>query len=80
MIEENQIEDQVGEIMKWNDDGFNSIKNVVSRQPVVKQASAVPAVGLLHSADVILPAAEPQDQAAGDLRGFLDSHFANRKF
>jgi hypothetical protein len=80
MIEANQIEDQVGEILKWNDDGFNSIKNVVARQPVIKQASAVPTVGLLHSADVILPAAEPVDQAATDLKGFLDTHFANRKF
>ena len=80
MIENDQVEDQVGEIMKWNDDGFNSIKNIVTRQPVIAKKASMPSVGLLHSSDVIMPAGESQEQGDVDLRGFLDSYFENRKF
>ena len=77
MIETTQIDSQVSEIMKWNDDGFNSIKNIVGNQPVVKKAS-IPNVGLLSSGDVILPMAEVASQDV-DLNSFLADYFKGKK-
>jgi hypothetical protein len=83
MIEGSQMKEQVDEIMKWNDDGFTSVKRMIGRQPVVKQAS-VPMVGLLHSGDVILPAAGAFSASGGngdgDIKNYFDSYFANKKF
>ena len=77
-ISESQVDAQASDIMKWNDAGFDSFKNILAKQPVVKQAS-VPAVGLLDSGSVILPAAQPTEQVGGtDIKGFFDEYF-NKK-
>jgi len=75
MIEASQIEYQVGEIMKYNQAGFDSVKRLIEKQAAVKTAS-VPQVGLLSSGDVILPAAQRPTQAGGaDIKGFFDAYF-----
>jgi hypothetical protein len=77
-ISESQVDAQASDIMNWNDAGFESFKGIIAKQPVVKQAS-VPAVGLLDSGSVILPAAEPTERVGGtDIKGFFDEYF-NKK-
>ncbi len=78
IIEENQVKSQVAEILKWNDAAFDSTKRMVLKQAIKKQAS-VPQVGLLHSGDVILPAAErtAEQQSLVDV---FTGYFAGRKF
>lgn len=46
---------KVDEIMKYNDDGFDSVKKIVARHPVTnlrKQAGQMPQVGLIGSGEV----------------------------
>lgn len=80
VIEANQVDQQVDEIMKWNDEGFNSVKNIVARQaPLAKQAS-VPEVGLLSTAEVVLPSATPASQDQVNVKDVFDDYFKDRKF
>jgi hypothetical protein len=44
---------QVNEIMKFNDEGFESLKRVVSRHNLVKEAGHVPQVGLIGSSESV---------------------------
>ena len=71
------INEQVNEIMNWNDSNFDSLKRLIARQPVQKKASAMPQVGMLGVGEVIVPApaAEPSD-----LRTALSAMFANKKY
>jgi hypothetical protein len=83
MIDHGQIDDQVNEIMNWNEAGFNSVKNMIGRKPVVKQAS-IPNVGLLHSGDVILPSAqfagvESVSSNGSEIKNYFESYFANKR-
>lgn len=80
MIENNQVKDQVDEIMKWNDEGFDSMKRVVAKQAMRKQASALPQVGMLGTGDVILPSFTENRKDEGDLVSALSSVFAGRKY
>lgn len=75
-----QVDSQVEDILKWNDAGFESIKNILAKQATVKQAS-VPMVGLLDSGQVILPVVGGIEKTAGntDIRGLFDSYFENKK-
>lgn len=79
MIEHNQVKDQVEEILKWNDEGFDSMKRVIAKQAMRKQASAVPQVGMLGTGDVILPSFS-EERKEGDLVSALSSVFAGRKY
>ena len=49
------ISSQVDEIMKFNDEGFETLKRVVARHsPIIrKEASRLPNVGLIGSGDVV---------------------------
>jgi hypothetical protein len=78
MIEDSQVKSQVAEILKWNDAAFDSSKRMVMKLAIKKQAS-VPQVGLLHSEDVYLPAAEPtaEQQSLADI---FAGHFAGRRY
>jgi hypothetical protein len=83
MLENDQVDTQVEKILKWNDEGFESVKNIVAKKSEIeKSASAVPTVGLLHSDQVILPSAQASQQSSDqvELRAVLDQHFANKKF
>jgi hypothetical protein len=68
---------QVDEIMKWNDDAFESMKRVVAKHAPLalqKQASAVPQVGLIGSGDTYQSAGEV------DFQSELDRAFSGRKY
>jgi len=79
IIDQNQLKSQVDEILQWNDEAFESTKRIIAKQAIKKQA--MPQVGLLHSSDVILPAAEAaQTQEHTDLVSVFSGMFANRKF
>jgi hypothetical protein len=78
MISEAQVDSQVGDIMKWNDAGFESFKNILARQPQINKQASLPVVGLLDSGSVILPAAESVQQGGTDIKGFFDSYFASK--
>ena len=76
MIAESQVDSQVGEIMKWNDAGFESFKNIVSRSPMVRQAS-VPMVGLTESS-FLVPSTSFEKTASSkesDLVSIFTEHF-----
>jgi hypothetical protein len=61
---------QVTEMLEWNDQSFDSMKKMVSRQAVVKKAS-IPQVGILGN-EMNIPAPEA---APSDLRNQLDAVF-----
>jgi hypothetical protein len=77
MIAESQVDSQVGEIMKWNDAGFESFKSLVSRTPMVRQAS-VPMVGLTDSG-FLTPSGSFEKTASksdeSDLLSAFNAHF-----
>jgi len=71
------LSSQVDEIMKYNDDAFDSLKRVVARHAplsIKKEASRVPQVGLLGN-DEPTASAEPDD-----LFSSLNRAFANRRY
>lgn len=70
------LNQQVGELMKFNDDGFESMKRWVERQPFAKTAS-IPQVGLMGGGEVVLPAPEA---APSDFVSELERAFSNRKY
>lgn len=59
MISDNQsaVSQQVNDLMNFNDEGFDSMRRFVERQPIAKQASAMPVVGYIDS-DAVVPAPE----------------------
>jgi hypothetical protein len=77
MISEAQIDSQVNDIMKWNDAGFESIKNILARQPSMNKQASLPVVGLLDSGSIILPGAHsaPQNQ---DMKTIFDNYFDSK--
>lgn len=85
-IVEAQVDKQVEDIMKWNDEGFESVKRMIDRQSSIpKQASTtVPSVGLLDAGAVLLPAAESQSLnktasiGGSNLKEFFDDYFAKQ--
>lgn len=67
---------QVDEIMKYNDDAFESLKRVVAKHAPLalkKEASRLPRVGLLG-------AEEPVAQESEDFVSSLNRAFANRRY
>ncbi|HVI41797.1 MAG TPA: hypothetical protein VM577_14185 [Anaerovoracaceae bacterium] len=70
------LNQQVNELMKFNDAGFDSMKRWVEKQPFAKTAS-IPQVGLIGSGEITLPAPEA---AASDLVADLERAFSNRKY
>lgn len=55
---------QVSEIMKFNDDSFDSLKRVIARhQPIQKEASSIPRVGLIGSGEISTKVAEEDLQS-----------------
>ena len=68
---------QVDEIMKWNDEAFESMKRVVAKHAPLslkKEASGVPQVGLIGSGDQFSQNAEV------DFQSELDRAFSGRKY
>ena len=78
MIDTSQVNQQVKEILSWNDEGFSSVKNIVAKQEPLSKTASVPQVGLLHSGDVYLPSAVSAGERTGtsELVAALESHFA----
>lgn len=70
------INEQVNEIMNWNDENFDSLKRLIARQPVQKKAS-MPQVGMLGTGEVIVPTPAAE---TSDLRSALNAIFANKKY
>lgn len=71
------IKDQVAEIMKFNDESFESLKKVISRHAprgLTKEAS-IPQVGLLSN-DVSMPLTSE----SSDLESELERCFANKRY
>ncbi len=68
------INTQVNELMKFNDEGFDSMKRWVDRQAgQVKQAS-IPVVGLVDSGEDTIKKSDL------DMKAALEAHFSGRKF
>jgi len=78
MINEAQVDSQVNDIMKWNDAGFESFKNILARQSVMTRQASIPMVGLLNSGEVILPMAKTASQGETDIKGFFDNYFESK--
>jgi hypothetical protein len=81
MIDTSQVNQQVKEILSWNDEGFSSVKNIVAKQEPLAKTASVPQVGLLHSGDVYLPSAVSSAAGSGsnELTAALSAHFANKR-
>jgi len=59
------IGNQVDEIMKWNDESFESVKRVIANQkPTVKTAGRMPQVGFIGTSDNTSSVTEVDDFAA----------------
>lgn len=72
------ISSQVDEIMKWNDDAFESCKRVIAKQTaqtVKKQASHMPQVGMIGSGDTLT-----QNPNSVDLQSELETAFSGRRY
>lgn len=70
------VSEQVGEIMKFNDDAFDSMKRWVDRQDTVKTAS-IPSVGMRSNGDMIVFPTPEASQS--DLATELGKMWAGRK-
>lgn len=70
------INAQVEEVMKWNDDAFESMKRVIAKQKPLafKKEASLPQVGLIGSGDVYTKNTEL------DLQSELDKAFSGRKY
>lgn len=82
MIDTSQVNQQVKEILSWNDEGFTSVKNIVAKQEPLAKTASVPQVGLLHSGDVYLPSAvssAAEGSGSTELTAALTAHFANKR-
>ena len=76
LISEAQLEAQVSDIMKYNDEGFDSLKRIVAKQPSINKQASIPSVGFMDSGALILPSAQPVEQPNGsDIKGFFDNYF-----
>jgi hypothetical protein len=69
------VKEQVKAVMAFNDEGFDSFKRYVDRQPLTKQASELPMVGL-GSDNVVFPAPQSDEP---DLTGGLDQLWNGRR-
>jgi hypothetical protein len=80
MISEAQIDSQVNDIMKWNDAGFNSFKDILSRQPSMSKQASIPMVGLLSSEEVMLPEriAKQAGKESQDVKSYFDTYFDSK--
>ncbi len=63
----NAVSAQVDEIMKFNDDSFESLKRVVARHPVTnlrKEGGRIPQVGVIGSGEITATASAEDDWSA----------------
>lgn len=73
--ERNAVSSQVDEIMKFNDDSFDSLKRVVARHPVTnlrKEGGRMPQVGMIGSGDL----STPTSPAEGNMFDQLSAAFS----
>lgn len=75
MIAGNQVTAQVEDIMKWNDAGFDSMKNIIARQSTVKQASIPAGFGTVESSLLIPTSIEKTASEKIDLVSVFSEHF-----
>jgi hypothetical protein len=72
------LNQQVSELMGFNDEAFDSMKRYVDRSPFAKQASALPQVGMIGAShEVVVPAPEA---AGSGLVSEYEALFANRRY
>lgn len=75
-INEAQVDAQVSDIMKYNNEGFESMKKIIAKQPAINKQASIPSVGFMDSGALILPSAQPVEKASGaDIKGFFDNYF-----
>lgn len=68
---------QVNEIMKWNDEAFDSMKRVIAKHaPLSLSKKAMPQVGIMDSA----PEQLTKEAQSDDLASALEQHFSSRRF
>src|SRR5690606_1910173 len=82
MIDDGQINQQVSEIMKWNDESFTSLKNIIAKTPAVNvKTASVPQVGMLHSEELYLPSATAASQgvAGQEISELLEARWAKKR-
>jgi hypothetical protein len=64
-INQNQISSQAAEIMKWNDEAFESLKRTLLKNKSSEKANVVGNIGLLSSGDIYLPGVKVATASAG---------------
>lgn len=68
---------QANEILGWTDENFDSIKRLIARQPLSKNASAMPQVGMIGTGDITIPAPEAEPS---NMRVQLESLWAHKRY
>jgi conjugal transfer/entry exclusion protein len=68
-----QVSEQVNQILKWNDEGFESVKGLVAQNSLAK--TAMPQVGITNPQDVVLLPGNPDSADAADLKTALAALF-----
>jgi len=69
------ISAQVDDIMKWNDEAFDSFKRVIAAKAAMTKKAGIPLVGQLGSEDPFAAAVEKED-----LRSQLEKAFSSKKY
>ena len=79
--EASAIREQVEEIMKFPDEGFESLKRTVAKFSSVglKKEASIPQVGLIGSGDITMPMAGETSEGV-DLKSALEGAFSNRRY
>lgn len=72
VIKESQLKTQIDEILKWNDEAFETCKKAVLGAAGQKKTASVPQVGWLHSEDVLLPEKSASVASNGTGGNFAD--------
>ncbi len=68
-----QVSEQVNQILKWNDEGFESVKGLVAQNSLAK--TAMPQVGISNPQDIVLLPGNPENAEAADLKTSLAALF-----
>lgn len=74
--EQHAISEQVNDLMKYNDEGFNHFKNYIEKSAVVKTAS-MPQMGMVTE-EILVPV--PTEAGAGDLADEYAKAFSSKRY
>lgn len=76
LIAEGSLKDKVDELLKFNDEAFESMKRLTATASFRK--NAMPQVGLIHSDDVLLPM-DNSSESKSELVSAFEDYFAGKR-